>query len=65
MRATTKEMIAGTHDIATAAEKTRAAIGNFSQEVQGNTTSYQMTSSMGHAICTMHTSTTKEYHGMQ
>jgi hypothetical protein len=59
---TTKETTAGTQDIATMTEKTQAAIGNFSQEDQGNTTRHQMTCSTGHAICTMHTSSAREYH---
>jgi hypothetical protein len=64
-RTTTKETIARTHDIATIAEKTQATIGNFSQGDQGNTTSHQMTCSMGHAICTTHSSTAREYHVMR
>jgi hypothetical protein len=45
--------------------ETRAAIGNISQEVQGNTTNHQTTCSMGHATCTTHTLMTREYHNMQ
>jgi hypothetical protein len=65
MKTIIKETIAETEGIETTAEKTRIAIGSFSQEAQENTTSHQMTCSVSHATCITHTSTTREYHGMQ
>jgi hypothetical protein len=61
----TKEITAKTQGNIVTTEKIRVATDSLGQGVQENTTSHQMICSMGHATCTTHTSTEREYQGMQ